>query len=312
MKKIALISDVRDWAFDVNNRDIERYALTGCKVDHLYVNEFQKGTNWPSLDTYDVIFMPYHRWHLEKFMHVPYERCLSSLRSRWTFPEKPGIPTAEAFKLVNQFVRYHVVTMESFNELKLKCSGVVYLTNPVNTELFKPSLDVSDEIVCEWNGNARHCDPLGNEVKGFDTIIVPACRQAAVKLVSAEYNTTRISHDQMPLFYSRASVALSASLYEGASNSVMESMASGLALISTDVGNAREMHESQIRHFSDSGIVLVDRNIESFVKALKELKAKGIDRIREMGRMNAEEISQRWSWNAWADRYRTFFLKSLT
>jgi glycosyltransferase involved in cell wall biosynthesis len=112
----------------------------------------------------------------------------------------------------------------------------------------------------------------------------------------------------MPGFYRRSSVALCASLYEGASNSVMEAMAAGLAVIATDVGNHGEMVESQRKHLGDTGILLVERNPEAFAEALRSLTPA---RMREMGRLNREEIAARWSWDAWRDRYVEFFRSAI-
>ena len=119
----------------------------------------------------------------------------------------------------------------------------------------------------------------------------------------AEYTTSRLTPEEMPAFYRKASVYLCASLYEGASNSVMEAMAAGLAVVATDVGNHREMVESQIRHLGDTGILLVDRTPDAFAQALDALKADP-GRAQEMGKLNSREIKERWSWTAWKGRYR--------
>jgi glycosyltransferase involved in cell wall biosynthesis len=201
------------------------------------------------------------------------------------------------------------VTRESYEEFHPLCPNVVYLTNPVNMDRF-PVAENPRHAVASWNGNARHGNKANPDVKGFKSIVQPACQLAGVKLVYAEYNTCRISPAEMPSFYRKGSVALCASAYEGASNSVMEAMAAGQAVISTPVGNIVEMRESQLKHLGDTGIVLVDRTPEAFAAALRGLAAKP-ERMAEMGQINRVEIAARWSWGVWAERYEKFLRMAL-
>jgi glycosyltransferase involved in cell wall biosynthesis len=95
------------------------------------------------------------------------------------------------------------------------------------------------------------------------------------------------------------------------SNSVMEAMAAGQALITTACGNAREMHDAQMEEFGESGIIILEeRTIEALVGALLELKDDP-KRVVAMGRLNRMEIEKRWSWRVWADRYASFLRKAL-
>ena len=110
----------------------------------------------------------------------------------------------------------------------------------------------------------------------------------------------------MPAFYRQSNVALCASLYEGASNSVMEAMAAGQAAIVTNVGNHREMQEEQLASCGDTGIIIVaERSIDAFVEALSSLT---LARVLEMGEINRQSVERAWSWNVWADRYAQFLL----
>jgi glycosyltransferase involved in cell wall biosynthesis len=172
---------------------------------------------------------------------------------------------------------------------------------------FPESTTVGERVVASWNGNANHQSGVA-DVKGFNSIIRPACEAAGVELKFAEYSMCRLPREAMPAFYRRANVSLCASAYEGASNSVMEAMASGLAAIVTDVGNHREMQESQIKHLGESGIVIVERTVEAFAEALKAITPT---RALYMGELNRREIAARWSWTAWAPAYREFFSRVL-
>ena len=130
--------------------------------------------------------------------------------------------------------------------------------------------------------------------------MIPAARRAGVDLVYAERVTRPVHPSRMPDFYATGNVTICASLWEGASNSIMEAMAAGHAVITTDCGNAREMRDSQVDHLGASGIEVVLRSPEAFADALARLTP---ERAAEMGAINREEIAARWSWAAWRDRY---------
>jgi len=296
MTRGLLLADVPGWAFDCNNVDIAKY-VTSITWERKCIHEMHA---LPVRWSYDLTFLPMWRW----VPWFPYSRVVGALRSSVFDAQSPGeIP----YDVVNRCAAFQVCEAGSFRRLRDRCPTVRYLTNPVDMDRF-PSMTPERDLVCEWNGNVGHwAGDRSGDVKGFSTVIIPACSAAGVRLVVAEYNTCRKAPDEMPAFYRRASVALCASLYEGASNSVMEAMASGLAVICTDVGNHREMQISQIRHYGDSGIVIVDRTPDDFARVLGWLTPA---RAREMGEINRREIAERWSWDAWRDRYSAFFMEA--
>jgi len=254
------------------------------------------------MDTFDVVYCPYHRWHIDHLL--PWEKTLGSLRAQWLFPETKRSPQREEIELVNKYRAYHFVNKKNYEEYAPHCHDAWLLTNPVNTERFECT-QIKDRVVASWNGNAGHSNSLDRDVKGFFSIVQPACEKAGVELVFAEATLCRWQPEEMPDFYLQGNVALCASLYEGASNSVMEAMAAGQALIVTDVGNHRDMRESQLKEYGDTGIILVERNVASFVEALQGLKRRP-DRVAEMGRLNRLECERAWSWKAWIEQYAAF------
>ena len=306
--RVLLVADVRGWAFDQNEQDMAKYLKADFDFDFWYVSDYQKDGVLPDFGLYDAVFVPYHRWGIDDVL--PWDRLLGSLRARWFAPEAPGPATDADVALVNQFRGFHVVTRDNFDDIKDRCPGAVYLTNPIDMTRF-PEPGQYDEVVACWSGNARHYNSLHQDVKGFHPIVKPACRKAGVPLVYAEYHTNRLTFEEMPAFYRKANIVLCASLYEGASNSVMEAMASGCAAILTPVGNAVEMHEKQMARFGRSGIVLVERDEDVFVETLLALKDKpGL--VKEMGLLNRQSIQDDWSWERWAPGYRDFFRMAMT
>lgn len=304
--KIGLFADVPDWAFCVNNKAIEKYVFDGLNVEHLYVKDAH---HWAPdhLSRYNALFFPFHRWGVEQRFTLDWKRALGSLRSELFYAENPHYKLGHReFEMVNRHAAFHVVTQHNLSALAPHCPNVVYLTNPVDTERFNGNATPRNEPVFCWSGNANHCA----DIKGFTTIIQPTFERNGAPFVFAEYSRTRLKHTEMPGFFAQANVAVCTSLYEGASNSVMEAMASGLALITTEVGNAREMHESQMRHFGKSGIRFIPRTVDGLHNAVETLR-RDPERVREMGETNRQEIQERWSWHAWKDRYKDFFRKAL-
>ncbi|MBM4370245.1 MAG: glycosyltransferase family 4 protein [Deltaproteobacteria bacterium] len=306
--RALLISDQPDWAFRRNMLDLAEYLRDRARFEHWMIADYQRTGFVPDMQRQDGVFSVYHRWGIDRLL--PWNRTVGSLRATWFWPERPEPPGELEFQIVNQYRAFHVVTWKNFEELQERCPNVVYLTNPVNMRRHPEMTPVQGEIVCSWNGNAKHFSPDGKDVKGFHSIIRPACEAAKVKLEYAEYNIKKLSFEEMPRFYLQANVCLCMSLYEGASNSTTEAMASGQALITTDCGNHREIQESQIRELGDTGIVILpDRTREALAQAILELK-KDPARVRAMGEINREEIQKRWSWDAWADRYWDFLQKA--
>jgi len=322
---VLLLSDVRDWAFHQNMKDLELYLGSKRGFAHWFVidwcNARIEAQGRQALPAHEVderiraamlrfntVFCVYHRWGIDAML--PWDRTVGSLRALWFKPEKPGPPTAEDIALVNRFRAFHVVTKQNYDELRDHCPNAVYLTNPVNMNRFPEPTPVSGEVICSWNGNAQHASGACGDVKGFDTIIKPVCEGLKQPLVFAEYHTARLSPAEMPVFYLKANLCLCMSKYEGASNSVMEGMASGHALITTDCGNHREMQRSQIQEFGDTGIVIVERTRDALAQAICMLRADPL-RVAEMGRINRAEIEARWSWSVWSQRYEEFLCRAM-
>lgn len=309
--RVLLVSDVPGWAFDQNNHDLAEYLADDFDFEHFYVVNWHQGAR-PRWTDYDAVFECFHR---NPAMGIPYDRAAGALRSQWFKTETPVPPNAEDVATANRYRAFQVAVRHVYDALVEKCPNVVYLTNPVNMRRFPTPAPLRADVVAEWNGNSGH--RVGNAyggrlIKHLGDVIVPACQQAKIPLHVADYMVSggasrRRPPSEMPAFYQQANVALCASEYEAASNSCMEAMASGLALIATDVGNHREMMESQIAAFGDSGIVLVEGTVEAFAAALLKMAP---ERLHEMGRLNRAEIAARWSWDCWRDRYRDFLKKA--
>lgn len=295
-----LTADQRGWAFAGFARDTGIY-LPEFQFQTAIAGEFPVG--WPDPKRFDFVFLPYLRWPINDYM--PWDRMLGALRSSY-FRPTPGPPTKRDIALVNRFRAFQVVRRANYEELAPHCPNVMYLTNPVDTRRFNTRTE-AEGLIAAWAGNTGRSGP--QDQKGYHSVIVPAVEAAGWKLEVAEF-TRRLPPEEMPGFWRRATVSICASAYEGACRSVMESMACGLAVLSTDVGNMREMHESMLDHFGESGIEILPREPGAFADALRRLAADP-GRVRAMGDANRAEVQARWSWTSWRARFAEFFRAGL-
>lgn len=295
---VVAIADVPGWAFDRNVRDMAA-ALSG-EFD-FKVWFMSQGQPPPELLAAASAVYCAYRWDLD-MPDAAWRKAVGSLRCEFFDTEYPGPPTQTDVAEVNRFGGgFHTVTRGACDELRARgCRFVSYLTNPVDAARQGDPTPVRDHVVASWSGHARHPHPRGLDVKGFETVVLPAVRKSGVPFVFADRVTRPVHPSRMPDFYRTGNVTLCASLWEGSSNSVMEAMAAGHAVVATDCGNHREMVESQNEHLGESGIVIVERTPEAFAHALASLTP---GQVARMGAINREEIAARWSWGAWRDRY---------
>lgn len=304
--RVLLIADTRGWAFERGFLHLREH-VTEIDFTIWYITERPM---WGGADyaRFDLVYVPFHRW---PNFTPPFGRAVGGLRSAAFRPA--SFTTSERFSAddiayVNRFRRFHTVSRETFDVLAPHCPRLEHLTNPANMAWSGPRTRIRGRCIAAWNGKAdREGQP---DLKGLRTVIQPACRGAGVPLIVAEHSTTRVPTAEMPDWYRQANVYVCASLYEGASNSVVEAMAAGHALVSTDVGHVRELHDSQMAAFGGSGIVIVERSVDAVRNALAEL-ARDPEQVEHMGRLNRAEIAERWSWDAWRERYLAFYERAL-
>jgi glycosyltransferase involved in cell wall biosynthesis len=104
----------------------------------------------------------------------------------------------------------------------------------------------------------------------------------------------RIPSEKMPQIYREHDVFVMSSAHEGMSNAMLEAMASGLPIITTECEGVEEL-------ITDNGIVTERADAESLAAALKKLiqSVKSFKRMSTASRVKAETLS----WNIVAQQY---------
>lgn len=301
LPRVLLICDVRGWAFDRIHSDLEK-ALAGRAVfDHWYVeDDHEGGPPRPNFDDYDCI-MPAHRFEVEK--DLPMDRTLGACNSQYIWLDRQRKPGKKEFEFVNRHVAFYFVNSRAFEAHKDKCPRAILLPNPVDMDRHPGPTEVWDELHPCWVGNRHRRFGGKPDSKRFEEVVEPACRNANLLLEVREYHKPHLPDAQMPGWYLKSNCYVCASEHEGCSNAVMEALASGHVLVTTDAGAIPEIRESQIEHMGESGIFVCDGTVEAFTDCLLRLKAMPMEELRRLGSLNRQEVSERWSWKQWAPRY---------
>lgn len=161
---------------------------------------------------------------------------------------------------------------------------------PKNVERLE-QLD-SRTVKLGWVGNSKWVD---GDIKGINTIIIPAVEMLKkhgypVELITSDRQDKLIPHDEMVDFYSNIDCYICASLCEGTPNPVLEAMACGVPVISTDVGIVSDAFGPLQKQF-----ILPDRSFSCLADKIVEM----LDNRHFFVELSNENLSQikAWDWN---------------
>lgn len=184
------------------------------------------------------------------------------------------------------------------------------LPDGVDLDLFRPlNLSRFGEVrsrplVVGWAGNSLWSS-VGDDPKGFHTILAPVLARLrsegfAIEGRFADRMEGFRPHTSMPDYYASIDVYVCPSLHEGTPNPVLEAMACGVPVISTDVGLIPEVLGPQQREF-----ILPDRSQDALEAALRCVMDDP-DVLVELSRENLATIPP-WDWSHRANAFRPFF-----
>ena len=231
----------------------------------------------------------------------------------------------ENFNTTKSFAKYaknytvsSTILGNIYNNLDIDKKPMAVISDGVDTSKFKPNNlerfefeNISNrKIKIGWVGNSEFTYSEGDsDLKGVRKIIKPALEELIeegypIELKFADRKDGYIPHDKMPDYYNTIDVYICASKNEGTPNPVLESMASGVPIISTDVGIVRDAFGKKQREF-----ILEERSKEQLKsKIIKLLESK--EKFKELSQENLKQIED-WTWEKKCNQFREFFLKNL-
>jgi len=209
-----------------------------------------------------------------------------------------------------------VTNSEGLKELALrtkKNQEIEVIYNGVDTELFFPNSEQNDEFIVISTSRLIERKGVDLLVKAFlafakdkdDAKLILAGDgnlKNSLEEVVLESNIKNkiiflgaLSRREMPDLYRKGNVFVLPSLNEGMSNSLLEAMASGLAVIATDTGGTKELVDSW------NGIVIKKGNQKAIFGAFERLYADRNSLLEKQ--RSSRSKAMKMNWEDMADKY---------
>lgn len=304
-KNICIVADIPGWAFDNIAKKLQKELRKKYNIDIEYydrraqADEFFEFIN--KLEKYDLVHFLNRRMLLHmgsntfkekvKKAGYNYNQYIKTLRNKFTTAiydymdlEKENIK--EHAPIFNKYTKmYYTATKklyETYSNIKEYpkphslvhdiCDGELY--SPKNLERFNYENISQRKIVIGWVGNSKHSGETDIDLKGFRTIIRPVIDELKsegyeIEENFADRNIVWKTPEEMPGYYNELDLCICASAHEGTPRPVLESMHSGIPLISTDVGIVPEAFGPKQKRFN-IGDRANGKNDDQIRKRLKE------------------------------------------
>lgn len=339
-KKIAIVYDVDGWAFCNIAKEIKKYLSDEFEIDIFPVSVFEDNIVKLILlaDKYDLVHClwrgllscldyEYARGYIhnmgltfEEFMDKYYSKTnITTSVYDHKFLDEENFETTKSFaKYAKNYTTSSTILRDIYNELDIDKKPTAVISDGVDTTKFKPSNlerfkleNVQNrKLKIGWVGNSEFTDSEGDsDLKGVRKIIKPALEELIqegypIELKFADRKEGYIPHDKMPDYYNSIDVYICASKNEGTPNPVLESMASGVPIISTNVGIVRDAFGKKQTEF-----ILEERSKEALKnKLITLLNHKEL--LEELSKENLEQIKD-WTWEKKCQQFKEFFKNNI-
>jgi len=315
--KIALIPDEENWAFGNIARQIKK-NLSDCFEFKIVVfdgsprklNQF-----YPQIEDCDILHffwrdsvnlvLPAHCARNHKLKN----KIISTAVYDHLLLSEEEIPAQR--NLFNQ-VSYYVCSEKLYRiycGIDLYKKPAMIIEDGVDPELFYP-INIErlkdkekSPLVIGWAGNSQWEMPYDH--KGLETLIRPAVdslRKAGypVEGLYRDRSEGFTPHDQMVNYYSKIDILACMSETEGTPNPVLEAMACGLPVISTDVGIVPQAFGPRQKEF-----ILKERSVGSLSEAILKLH-ENRELLWELSEENLRQIKN-WHWPKQCRKFKAYF-----
>lgn len=334
--KIALVIDVENWAFGNIARQLQRHlsdqfdfklipsselpevghiflAAADCDLVHFFWREtlrlLDDSMSKRNIERPGIAYAEFAR------RFVTNKPVTTSVYDH-LFLDQPAL--ADRVSFFQRHVTAYTVASERLDRIYRVIAGMpapAYVAQDgVDLDLFRAA-DLARfqnmwcrPIVIGWAGNSKWASELP-DVKGFHTVLLPAIELARKRGVPvhtrfADRQVGQISHAEMPAYYQSIDLYVCTSSSEGTPNPVLEAMACGVPVISTDVGIVPEALGARQRDF-----IVAERSPQAIADAIVRFHE---DRSL-FAALSAENLVsiQPWRWEARAQVFARFFQETL-
>ena len=336
--KIALIVDSDNWAFAniarqivkhlghrydfqiisteiVDNIDQILLMTADCDITHFFWREYLHLVNHEFAQGYARLMGFAPGEFLEKYV---YSRTITTSVYDHLFLLDSEVQ--DRIPLFNTLVKGYTVSSQRlfdiYSEISIYPRPLEVAEDGVDLSLFKPiNIDRFDSmgnrtLVIGWAGNSKWAGENGEDFKGFHTILKPAVEQLQqegmdIRLELADRQLGFIAHEDMPSYYAKLDVYVCPSKIEGTPNPILEAMACGVPVITTNVGVVPQVLEDD--PFS---LILENRSIEDLKNRLKRFYVDGAVEAKAISSKGLEKIKT-WDWSIKVKKFESFFEKIL-
>jgi len=333
-RKVALVLDIADWAYDHIADQVIKYCSDKFNFIKLYTVDIENPVDiFVAARDCDIVHFfwrsPLHILHTD-YCANRMRQLMGTEEAFWDKYIRSKLVTTSVYDHLmlegddwevtkhlfideNSPVNAYTISSKKLDDIyqnlgSLRLLPSCIITDGVDTKRFTPVplehfADIEKRTVrFGWVGNSKWSV---TDLKGINTIIKPAIEllQAEgykVELCTSDRQGGMIPHYKMPEYYRGIDCYVCASLHEGTPNPVLEAMASGLPVISTDVGLIPQLFGEKQKQ-----LVLSERSVDCMVRKMK-LLLNNREKFAELAAENVQQI-QDWDWSICARRFMTFW-----
>lgn len=339
-KKIAIVYDIDGWAFCNIATQIKKHLSNDFEIDIFPVAVFDDNIAKLVLlaEKYDLVhclwrgllscldykFIREYIYNMgisfEEFMDKYFSKTnITTSVYDHKFLDEESFETTKSFaKYAKNYTVSSTILQDIYNNLDIEKKPMAVVSDGVDLEKFKPQnlerfkLENLEKrkIQIGWVGNSEFTDSNGDsDLKGVRKIIKPALEELIkegypIELNFADRKEKYIPHEKMPDYYNTIDIYVCASKNEGTPNPVLEAMASGVPIVSTNVGIVRDAFGEKQKEF-----ILKGRTKEELKNKLTTI-LKEKEKLEQLSKENIEQIKQ-WTWAKKCEQFKAFFEQNL-